>query len=269
MQILCDTHTHTLYSRHAYSTVEECVRAAAERGLELYGATDHYSCMLFPERNGMPDQRDYQFYLNYRAWPREWHGVKVLHGCEADIVDLEGNLFGHDVVVDKYLGGDMRDCPTTLKAQVFDQCDYVVASIHGKDFCRSASREQLTRMYVRALDDPKVLMLGHIGRSGLDIEVDEVVAATRDRHKLIELNEHSFGYSEWIEDRCRHVAERCAALGCPVVVNTDAHIACDIGRFDHVLALLEEMGFPEELVANRSAAAFGEALREAGLEVAW
>ena len=34
-RIKCDTHTHTLYSRHAYSTIEENVRAAAERGLEL------------------------------------------------------------------------------------------------------------------------------------------------------------------------------------------------------------------------------------------
>ena len=33
--IKCDTHTHTLFSKHAYSTIEENVRAAAEAGMEL------------------------------------------------------------------------------------------------------------------------------------------------------------------------------------------------------------------------------------------
>ena len=49
LHIRCDTHTHTIYSRHAYSTVEENVRAAAELGIGLLGSTDHYSSMLFPE----------------------------------------------------------------------------------------------------------------------------------------------------------------------------------------------------------------------------
>ena len=45
LHIRCDTHTHTIYSRHAYSTVEENVRAAAELGIGLLGSTDHYSSM--------------------------------------------------------------------------------------------------------------------------------------------------------------------------------------------------------------------------------
>ena len=46
MRITCDVHTHSLYSRHAYSTVEENVRAAAEHGFELLGVTDHFSSMF-------------------------------------------------------------------------------------------------------------------------------------------------------------------------------------------------------------------------------
>ena len=41
-----------------------------------------------------------------------------------------------------------------------------------------------------------------------------------------------------------------------IAAGTDAHIACDIGRFDAVRALLEEIHFPSELVATRSANAF-------------
>ena len=49
MQLRCDVHTHTLYSRHAYSTILENVHAAKEAGLELLGSTDHFSSMLYPE----------------------------------------------------------------------------------------------------------------------------------------------------------------------------------------------------------------------------
>lgn len=266
MRILCDTHTHTIFSRHAYSTIEECVRAAADAGLELYAATDHYSAMLFPERPGGPDLRDYQFFLNLHDWPRMWHGVEVLRGCEADIVDLEGNLFGHDVTVDRGIAGDLRSKPTTLLADVLKECDYVVASVHGQDFLRDASYEQVTEMYLRVLDEPKVLTLGHVDRTEYDFDVDAVVTAARDRNRLVELNEASLSRREPAR-RARHVIERCRDLGCPVVVNSDTHIACKIGRFEKALALLDELGFPEELVANRTAASFHEALAAAGLTI--
>ncbi len=266
MRILCDTHTHTIFSRHAYSTVEECVRTAAERGLELYGATDHFSAMLFPERPGGPDLRDYQYFLNFRDWPRLWYGVQVMRGCEADIVDLEGRLFGHDVPVTTGIAGDLRAVPTTLLAHVLEQCDYVVASIHGQDFLRTASSDQVTSMYLRAMEEPKVLTLGHVDRTEAPFDVDAVVEAARDTHHLIEVNEASLARPAAAQ-RLRHVVERCAAIGCPVVVNTDTHIAYGIGRFDRAIALLDELGFPEELVANRTAETFHEALAAAGLDV--
>ena len=37
MQLQCDVHTHTIYSRHAYATILENVRAAKEAGLSLLG----------------------------------------------------------------------------------------------------------------------------------------------------------------------------------------------------------------------------------------
>ena len=190
MRILCDTHTHSLFSRHAYSTVEECVRAAAERKLELLGITDHYSAMLFPERPDGPDMRDYQFFLNFNDWPRWWHGIEVLHGCEADIVDLEGRLFGHDVPVTRGIAGDpyTKTGPSTLLKKVINQCDYVVASVHGQEFLHDATNAQVTEMYLRALKAPKVLTLGHIDRTEKAFDMGPVVEEARDSHHLIEIN---------------------------------------------------------------------------------
>ena len=44
----------------------------------------------------------------------------------------------------------------------------------------------------------------------------------------------------------------CEDCGAYICLGTDAHFATAVGRFDESLALLEELRFPEELVANTS-----------------
>ena len=41
MNIEIDTHSHTLASGHAYNTMMEMIHAAQEKGLEVYGITEH------------------------------------------------------------------------------------------------------------------------------------------------------------------------------------------------------------------------------------
>lgn len=253
-QILCDTHCHTLFSRHAYSTLEEDVRAAAAQGMELLGITDHYSSMLYARQS----VQDWQYFLNLWAWPRRWHGVRLLRGCEADIVDLDGNIFGHDIFFDESMTGGRFSRPHNLKRMAFAQCDYVIASVHGKEFAHGASRNQITRMYLRVLEDPKVLILGHIGRTGLDFDMDAVLGAAKERGKLIEVNESSLIAQKRAGsyERCRQVVSRCAELGVSVSVGSDAHVSSLVGHHEAVDALLDEVHFPQELVACRDAATF-------------
>ena len=129
----CDIHTHTVFSRHAYSTVEENVRAAVELRCELLGITDHFSSMVHPEAPTGVDLRDYQHFLNFEVWPESWLGVRLMHGCEADIVDLDGHLYGWDMPVDRGLGGPY-DGSVLLQDVVFSNCDYVIASVHMKQW---------------------------------------------------------------------------------------------------------------------------------------
>ena len=267
----CDVHTHTLYSRHAYSTLRENVLAARDAGLELLGVTDHFSDMLFPGtdlRHG--SLRDYQHFINMGIWPRSWEGVRVLHGMEADIRTLDGRLFGQDIEVAADITGRPLLRPTSLFDRAASACDYVIASVHLKDFAAGASVGQATEMYLSALSQPKVLVLGHTGRAGVPFDVREVVGEAARQHKLIEINEHSLETRRregrtW--ESCRAIAVACAELGCQVVVNTDAHIASAVGRTPHALELLEGIGFPQELVATRSAEAFLDAMAAAGLDV--
>lgn len=258
LQNLCDTHTHTLYSRHAYSTIRENVLAARDAGLELLGSTEHFSDMLFPESSlTHANVRDYQFFDNLGIWPREWEGVRVLHGCEADIRGLDGSLYGDHIVVTADIVDRPLDEPQTLCERVFSRCDYVVASVHLDDFVQGATVVQGTEMYLSVLHRDHVLTLGHTGRSGVRYDLREVVGEAARLHKLIEINEHSLeaGFGD-CAGVCRDIAETCAELGCQIAVNTDAHICTQVGQFPVALAMLEEIHFPQELIATRSAEAF-------------
>ena len=266
----CDTHTHTIFSRHAYSTVREDVLAARDAGLELLGVTDHFSDMLFRDADlAHADLRDYQHFLNMVVWPRTWEGVRLLRGTEADIRALDGRLFGQDIpVIADITGGGLRS-ETTLYDHVVRGCDYVIASVHYREFARDATLAQATEMYLGALSQPKVLVLGHAGRAGVPFDVAEVVGEAARLHKLVEINAHSLAARRreggtW--QACRRIAETCAELGCQVAVNSDAHICCDVGGVAPALEMLDEIHFPQELVATRSAEAFLAAMAAAGLE---
>ena len=265
----CDVHTHTLFSRHAYSTVREDVLAARDAGLELLGVTDHFSDMLFPGADlTHADLRDYQYLINMGVWPRVWEGVRLLHGVEVDVRSLDGRLFGQDVTIERDItGGALREA-TTLYRRITASCDYVIASVHYREFAHEATLAQATDMYLGAISQPKVLVLGHAGRAGIPFDVPELVGEAARQHKLIEINAHSLETRRregrtW--QSCRKIAETCAELGCQIVISSDAHICCDVGGVSAALEMLEEIHFPQELVATRSAEAFLAAMGAAGL----
>ena len=259
-RIATDIHTHTLFSRHAYSTIAENVAAARAAGLELLGSADHFSEMLFPEQH----IRNFQFFLNQGIWPRTWDGVTLLRGAEVDIVSTSGAFFGQDIACPQSIVGRPYRQEKSLFEHVTDDLDYLVASVHNAAFARGASVAETTQMYLAALENPKVLVLGHTGRSGVVFDVDEVLTAAKERGKLIEINNHSLE-GQGHHEACRHIAERCAELGVGITVSSDAHIAPAIGRFPYAEGLLEEVHFPEELIKNRSRDVLLDTMAAAGV----
>ena len=71
MQLLVvDPHTHTIASTHAYSTILENAKAAAERGIKLLGITDHAPAI--------EDSPHVLYFRNLHVLDRELYGVKML-----------------------------------------------------------------------------------------------------------------------------------------------------------------------------------------------
>ena len=249
IKIKTDTHTHTLASGHAYSTIEENLRAGKEQGLELVGITDHFSSFFVPST----DFACFGFFINKKALPEVWHGVRLLFGAEVDIIDLKGNLFGHDLYIPypNKNGGKL-----TYEEGILNRLDYLIASVHYKDFAANSTVVENTELYIKALEHENVKILGHIGRSGLEFDIDEVVKAAKSLNKMIEINEASFGHGETVRERCLKVALACAKYGTKIAVNSDAHSSFEIGKYPNTEHFLDEIDFPVELIGNRDAETF-------------
>ena len=262
--LACDIHTHTLYSQHAYSTISENVTWAAERGLQVLGSADHFSAMTTPAPE---DLRSYQLFINQEILPRVWNGVTVLRGAEVDIVGLKGELYGQDIPTPLNIAGNAFKNDRSLFERVTWNLDYLVASVHDRSFAEGCTTAQATKMYIGALENPKVFMLGHTGRAGVPYDIDEVLTVAKEKHKIIEINNHSLehGAKSACFGDCCHIAERCAELGVGIGVSTDAHIALGVGKFDNALTLLDEIHFPRELIVTRDRATLLAEMAAAGV----
>ena len=226
MKILVDTHTHTIASDHAYSTVLENAAAAARAGLEALAVTDHT-----PPLTDAPRMSHFR---NLRVLDRVIDGVTILRGAELNICDARGGLGVAD--------SDLSDM------------DLCIASIHTVVYGSPDPAENL-RAYQGAMEDARVKIIGHPEDGRAPVDFFALARAARDAGVLIEVNNSSLrpiSYRQNTRENMTALLRACEACGAHICLGTDAHFAPAVGRFEESLALLEELHFPEELVANTS-----------------
>lgn len=227
MEFKLDMHTHTIASGHAYATVLEMIRAAADRGLELLGITEH--------AQGLPGTCGNMYFQNMRVIPRKMYGMEIMMGAEINILDYNGTLSLEEEFIDKNL--DIR-----------------IAGIH--DLCYDIGTvSQNTQAIVRAIENPQVDIISHPDDSRIPIDYETIVDAAKENHTLLEVNNSSLDclssrVGAW--DNLQVMLKICEDKKVPVIADTDSHFADAVGVFDHVSVLLKEIDFPEELVVNRS-----------------
>jgi putative hydrolase len=227
MRIAIDTHTHSVASGHAYSTVYELALGARRSGLKGFVLTDHgpaMSASIHPYHFG-----------NLRILPKRIRGLRFYSGVEANILDLEGGL-------------DLSD-------DYLVRLDFTYAGLH--ELCFPARSEaDNTAALVAALANPMVDALSHPGNSNYPVDIRAIVLAAKEYGKAIELNNGSFRVRQGSIERCREFARLCAETGTLVVCGSDAHYWSDVGRVSQALALLEEARLPRELLINATIASF-------------
>lgn len=226
MGFIMDLHTHTLVSGHAYNTMREMAQAAADRGLEILGITEHAP--------GMPGTCQHFYFHNLKIVERSMYGVELLLGAEVNILDYEGHV--------------------DLKSREMANLDVVIASLH-RPCIQAGSVQENTQAYLRAMEGPYINIIGHPDDGRYPVDYLALVQGAKEHGVVLELNNHSLDpicmrANAWENDR--EMLKWCIRYEQPIIVDSDAHADTYVGRFGHAQELLKEMAFPEELILNRS-----------------
>lgn len=224
MEILVDVHTHTIASGHAYCTLDENMKAAAEKKMKVVAMTDHTS--------GMPGgAHDYHF-SNLKAIPSVLHGVTLLKGAEVNIIDYEGTV--------------------DLENEVLKGLDLAIASLHPPciDF---ADEQTITTCIEKVMENKYISMIGHPGDNRYPMDFKRMVEKAKETSTLLEVNNASLkpgSFRQGVRENLIIMLEHCKAFQMPVVIGSDAHFYTQIGDFTESIQLLEDLNFPQELVLN-------------------
>lgn len=221
-----DSHAHTIASGHAYHTISEMAQAAADKGLELLALTEHAMAM--------PGTCHQFYFTNLRMLPRNIAGIEVLFGTEANIMDYDGHL--------------------DMEQNLLRRMDVVVASMH-LPCLKPGTMEEVTRGYVKAIENPAVNIIGHPDDGRYPVDYETVVLAAKEHHVLLELNNtslHPLGSRKNTRENDIQMLKLCEKHQVQIIVNSDAHCSYDVGGHEYAMQLLAELDFPEHLVVNRS-----------------
>ena len=230
MKVLLDVHTHTVASGHAFSTLQEMVRTAADKGLQILGITEH--------TGGIPGTCSPIYFRNLPVVPRLMYGVELLLGAEINIVDYEGSL--------------------DLEEEYFKFLDIRIAGLHSLCY-RPGTVEQNTEAMIGAIRNPHVHIISHPGDGTAEVDFEPIVLASKEHHTLLEINNSSLNPVRkklTARDNNLTILRLCKKYEVPVILGSDAHISFDIARYDHIYELLQETRFPEELILNDKVEAF-------------
>lgn len=224
MKPTVDLHTHTVASGHAYSTLQEMALAAAGKGIKVLGITEHGP--------SVPGTCNSLYFKNMIVIPRNMYGVRLLLGAEINILDTDGNL-------------DMSDAEC-------ERLDLRIAGIHSACWT-PGSIDENTEGMLKVMRNPYIHMISHPGDGTASLHFEPLVLESARSHTLLEINSHSLHparHMRGARENNLEILRLCKKHDVPVILGSDAHISFSVGCYDYVLPLLEETGFPPELIMN-------------------
>ncbi len=229
MNIVLDTHSHTIVSGHAYNTIREMAHMAKVKGLEAISLTEHAP--------SLPGTTGLFYFQNLVMVPREWEGVKVFFGSELNIMDETGRI--------------------DLPEDVCHNLDLCIASMHSPQECYGDTKGIVknTQAYVNAMKHSFVNIIGHPDDGRYEVDYETIVAAAKEHKVLLEINNTSLdprGFRKNAKENQLEMLEYCKKYQVAVSLGSDAHVDVELGNFVRAMQTLKEVNFPEELVVNTS-----------------
>lgn len=227
MRLRVDTHSHTLASGHAYSTIREMAEMARDHGMDAIFFTEHA-----PE---IPGTCGRYYFENMKILPRERWGIQTYFGAEVNILNSNGEV--------------------DLSESLLKRMDLVIASIHTPCFHEERSEEVVTKAFVKAMENPYINVIGHPDDSRFPVDYETLVKKAKETGTLLEVNNSSMRADNNrvnAVENIRIMLDFCKKYGVCITTGSDSHLDLDAGKLDLVEKILEECDFPEELVVTTS-----------------
>ncbi|CCU77989.1 hypothetical protein HSACCH_00321 [Halanaerobium saccharolyticum subsp. saccharolyticum DSM 6643] len=227
IEIETDLHTHTVASSHGYSTIDEMARGAFKKGIKLIVLTDHGPKML--------GGSDIYYFSNLSIVPDMLHGVRIIKGVEANILD----------------GGKLD-----LSDEILNCLDFVAAGIHSLTGHNLKNKEDYTNAIIKVMENPYLDMITHPIQKKYPIDLEKVAKAAAENNVILELNSSSYnpkkGYIRGIKKDSIKLLELSNQYKFKLAINSDAHFYSEIGDFSNLDFIFNNNNFNRELIVNRS-----------------
>lgn len=225
MKLIADLHVHTISSGHAYSTLEEYVAQAKKIGLKMIAVTDHGP--------NMPGAPHYYHFSNMKMIPREIGGIMVLRGCEANIINSDGEI-------------DLPKPETKIM-------DILMAAMHIRCGYESLGEEKNTDVMEKAIKKyPRINVIAHPGTPTHPLDLERIVSIAKENRVVLEINNSSQTSRPGSYERCLKIAQEVKRQDWVVTLGTDSHFSSMLGEFREALKLIKEAGLSEKHIVNTS-----------------
>jgi len=222
-----DLHTHTISSGHAYSTLDEMVKAAARKDLKLIAITDHG-----PNLPGGPHE---YYFGNLKVIPDNLYGIRVLKGVEANILD-NGEL-------------DLEDSK-------LEKLEFVAAGIHADTGHNLQTKSDFTEATVKTMNNPLVNMITHPANIKYPLDFKKVVRAASKNDVIIEINASSFSENKIGKrgdiEKSLELCRLAKKYGVYLSLNSDAHFHTEVGDISNLNYIIKKANLREKDIINTS-----------------
>ena len=237
-KILADLHTHSIFSKHAFSSISENIEYAKLLGLKYLAISDH----VFQAGSDSEIKNEairFQYLekeVNYK------NSLYILGGAEF-------NLFQNLKFKEKFeniswrIIGLHKFTEVNLKyislQKVYQEFKKYSGFVNGFAHIERELQDLENGRYHESLSKPIMSFLS------------SVVELAKENDIYLEANESSLrNYDNLYRERMVYWLTRAKELKCNIYLGSDAHYCKRIGNFDNSLALLKELNYPEELILN-------------------
>ena len=227
-----DLHTHTVFS-HGKNDIEANVKEAIKKGLTTIAITDHGpGHPLYGVRSeNIKLMRDEVDRLNEKH-----NEINILLGVEANLMtvsgetDIDEKLLKYcDLVLMGYhkMGFNLKDFPRFIIAPIFS---------------REKWADKFAYTFKNAMERYPIDIITHPGY-GINVNIPMLAEFAAQNNVALEVNSSHMSMS--LLD-----IQNAMKSGAMLSVNSDAHVAQNVGNLSRGLGILKEANVPQEKIIN-------------------